>query len=305
MLKFENKFVSESLTFDDVLLLPGYSEILPHEVDLNTRFAGSVKLSIPLSSSAMDTVTESRLAIALAQEGWIGIIHKNMSIEEQAGHVDQVKRSESGMIVDPITLGPKDTIEKALELMAKFRISGIPITENQKLVGIITNRDLRFIEDVRLPISEYMTRDNLVTVPEGTTLDEAEKELHRHRIEKLPVVDSQGYLKGLITVKDIEKRRRFPHAAKDEMGRLRVGAAIGVSERETSERAGALLDAGVDVLVIDTAHGHTSRVADAIKRLQKNYPHATIVAGNVATRDGAKFLADLGVDGVKAGTGSI
>jgi IMP dehydrogenase len=303
MKTFESKFVSYSLTFDDVLLLPGYSEVIPSEVDVTTCFAGDIKLSIPLCSSAMDTVTESRLAIALAQEGGIGVIHKNMTIDEQAAEVDRVKRSESGMIVDPITLGPNQRIGEALQLMARFHISGIPITENGKLVGILTNRDLRFVNDTEVLIREYMTKKNLVTAKVGTTLEEAEEELHQHRIEKLPVVDDEGYLKGLITIKDIEKKRRFPLASKDSLGRLRVAAAIGVSDVETSLRAGALLDAGVDALVIDTAHGHTKRVGDAITRVKKEFPNALIIAGNVADQNGTKFLCDKGVDAVKVGMG--
>ncbi|MDX9753114.1 MAG: IMP dehydrogenase [bacterium] len=299
----DEKFASFSLTFDDVLLLPGYSEVLPNEVDVTTRFAGDINLSIPLCSSAMDTVTESRLAIALAQEGGMGVIHKNMSIEDQAAEVDRVKRSESGMIVDPITLGPRATIGEALRLMSRFHISGIPITENGRLVGILTNRDLRFVTDEAEFIDVYMTKNDLVTAKVGTTLEEAEKELHKHRIEKLPVVDDEGYLKGLITIKDIEKKRRFPNACKDSLGRLRVAAAIGVSESETGDRAAALLEAGVDALVVDTAHGYTKRVAEAVRRLKKLYPQVVVVAGNVATADGAKFLCDHGADAVKVGMG--
>ena len=299
----DNKFASISLTFDDVLLLPGYSEVLPNEVDLSTTFAGNIKMSIPLCSAAMDTVTESRMAIALAQEGGIGVIHRNMPIQAQAREVDNVKRSESGMIVDPITLRPDDTLKDALDIMAQYHISGIPITEDGKLVGILTNRDLRFIEDEAGLISEHMTKENLVTAPVGTTLEQAEEELHKRRIEKLPVVDDEGNLRGLITVKDIEKKRRFPFAAKDELGRLRVAAAIGVSDKDITERAGALIKSGVDALVIDTAHGHTKRVGDAVKRLKKDYPNAVVVAGNVATTDGAKYLCDCGVDGVKVGMG--
>jgi len=303
MMDYNQKFSHQSLTFDDVLLLPGYSEIVPGDVELSTTFAGNIQLSMPLCSSAMDTVTESRLAIAMAQEGGIGIIHKNMSIEDQAAEVDLVKRSESGMILKPITLGPNNSLHEASQLMAQFHISGIPITENNKLVGIITNRDLRFIHDMSASIKEYMTKDKLITCPEGTTLDEAEKVLHINRIEKLPVVDKAFVLKGLITIKDIEKKRRYPFAAKDEMGRLRCGAAIGVSEKETTERAGALIDAGVDALVIDTAHGYSAGVGNAIKRMKKNYPDCVLVAGNVATKEGTKFLADLGVDAVKVGMG--
>ena len=303
MKNFNEKFASFALTFDDVLLLPGYSDVLPNEVNVTTRFAGDINLSIPLCSSAMDTVTESRLAIALAQEGGIGVIHKNMSIPDQAAEIDRVKRSESGMIVDPITLGPKATIGEALKLMSRFHISGIPITENGKLVGILTNRDLRFVTHGESAIDEYMTKDKLITAKVGTTLEEAEKELHKHRIEKLPVVDGSGYLKGLITIKDIEKKRKFPSAAKDNLGRLRVAAAVGVSETETHERAGTLLDSGADALVIDTAHGFSKRVSEAVRRVKKEFPKAIVIAGNVATADGAKFLCDHGADAVKVGMG--
>lgn len=308
-MKYEEKFVSVSLTFDDVLLLPGFSEVLPNDVDISTHFARDIHLSIPLCSSAMDTVTTSRLAIAIAQEGGIGVIHRNMTIEQQAAEVDHVKRSESGMIINPITLGPEATIAEALNLMARFRISGIPITENDYLVGIITNRDLRFVNETlksgetNLKVKDYMTKENLVTASIGTTLEDAEIILHENRIEKLPVVDKEGKLKGLITVKDIEKKRRYPQAAKDNLGRLRVAAAIGVSEEDTHGRAGALLDKGVDAVVIDTAHGFTSRVGDAITRVKKEYPHAVLIAGNVATQDGAKFLCDKGVDAIKVGMG--
>lgn len=298
------KFGSVSLTFDDVLLLPGYSDVLPNEVDVSTVFAGNLAISTPICSAAMDTVTESRLAIAIAQEGGIGVIHKNMSVERQAAEIDKVKRSESGMIFNPYTLGPNDTIGQALDLMARFRISGIPITEpDTKLVGILTNRDLRFADNPQARISDYMTKDGLVTASVGTTLEEAQSVLQRHRIEKLPVVDSDGYLQGLITIKDIEKKRRYPFAAKDDLGRLRVAAAIGVTEFETGERAGALLDAGADAIVIDTAHGHSKRVGDAVVRFKKEHPEALVIAGNVATADGATFLCDKGVDAVKVGMG--
>lgn len=304
MLSFQEKFGKLSLTFDDVLLLPGFSDVIPSDVDISTELVKGIPLNIPICSSAMDTVTEARLAIALAQEGGIGVIHKNMSIGEQAEQVDQVKRSESGMILKPITLRPNDTIARAHQLMSQFRISGVPITEeNGKLVGILTNRDLRFARDEKAFIKEYMTGENLVTASEGTTLEDAEHVLHKNRIEKLPVVDQEGLLRGLITVKDIEKKRKYPNAAKDEHGRLRVAAAVGVSDEDTSERAGKLLDAGADAIVIDTAHGYTSRVANAIKRLQQFYPHGKIIAGNVATADGAKFLCGLGVHAIKVGMG--
>ena len=304
MLSHPDKFGHFSLTFDDVLLLPGYSEVLPSEVNLTTYFAGDIVLPIPLASSAMDTVTEARLAIALAQEGGIGVIHKNLPIEDQAAQVDQVKRSESGMILNPITLRPTHTIAHANQLMSRFHISGVPITEEDgKLVGILTNRDLRFVKDFNAPVQEYMTRERLITAPEGTTLEDAEKVLHENRIEKLPVVDQQGNLRGLITVKDIEKKRKYPNAAKDAHGRLRVAGAIGVTDWEVNERGGALVEAGVDALVIDTAHGHTSRVGAAVKRLKQQFPQTIVVAGNVATPEGAKFLCDLGVDAVKVGMG--
>lgn len=304
MLSFDEKFGKLSLTFDDVLLLPGYSEVIPGEVDISTEIVKGVPINVPICSAAMDTVTEARLAIALAQEGGIGVIHKNMSVEEQAEQIDQVKRSESGMILKPITLRPNDTIAKAHELMAQFRISGVPITlEDGKLVGILTNRDLRFATDHDALISEYMTSDGLVTASEGTTLDDAEHVLHKNRIEKLPVVNQNGYLRGLITVKDIEKKRKYPNAAKDEHGRLRVAGSIGVNDFETSERAGGLFDAGADVIVIDTAHGHTSRVANAVKRVKNSFPNVKVIAGNVATADGAKYLCDQGVDAVKVGMG--
>ncbi len=303
MLNPEEKFGSISLTFDDVLLMPGYSELLPSEVDVSSRFAGDIVLSTPLCSAAMDTVTEARLAIAIAQEGGIGVIHKNLSIEQQVAEVDRVKRSESGMIVDPITLGPDEKIHKALSLMAQYHISGIPITQKGKLVGILTNRDTRFIDDANKPIRDYMTEKGLITAPIGTTLEDAEKELHINRIEKLPVVDNEGNLRGLITVKDIEKKRRYPFAAKDQLGRLRVAAALGIGELDVTERAEALVQAGVDALVVDSAHGHTSRVGQAVSRLKKEYSETVVVAGNVATADGVKFLCDQGVDGVKVGMG--
>lgn len=304
MLSWEQKFGKLSLTFDDVLLLPGYSEVVPGEVDISTELVKGIPMKVPICSAAMDTVTEARLAIALAQEGGIGVIHKNLPVEVQAEHVDKVKRSESGMILKPITLGPNDTIARANALMAEFRISGVPITEKDgKLLGILTNRDLRFASDENALTKEYMTSEGLVTTSEGTTLEDAEYVLHKNRIEKLPVVDDEGYLCGLITVKDIEKKRKYPNAAKDEHGRLRVAAAIGVSEFDVAERAGKLLEAGCDVIVIDTAHGYSSRVGKAVKRFKTQYPNHPIVAGNVATGDGTKFLCDLGVDAVKVGMG--
>src|SRR5271168_2901633 len=263
--------IPEGLTFDDVLLLPARSEVLPAEADTRTRLTRTIPLNIPIVSSAMDTVTESHLAIALAQQGGIGFVHRNMSIDRQAEEVDRVKRSESGMIVDPITIGPEKKISDALALMQRYRISGVPVTQDGKLVGILTNRDLRFESRFDLPISDVMTKDHLITVPVGTTLDEAEEILHRHRVEKLLVVDDQYYLKGLITVKDIQKKLKYPSSAKDEQGRLRVGAAIGATG-DYMERAAELVRARVDVLSIDSAHGHSSRVLQAVRDVKKAYP---------------------------------
>jgi IMP dehydrogenase len=295
--------IPESLTFDDVLLLPAHSEIVPADVEVATRLTRGIHLNIPLVSAAMDTVTEAPLAIAMAQMGGMGVIHKNMSLEEQAGEVDKVKRSESGMIVDPITMKPEAPISEALALMKKFRISGVPITDNQgRLVGILTNRDLRFETRTDLRVSELMTKDNLVTVKEGTTLDEAKAILHEHKIEKLPVVDRDFRLKGLITVKDIQKMIRYPSACKDSLGRLRVGAAVGTGP-ETTDRARALVEAQVDLLVVDTAHGHSQGVLDTVSALRKSYPEMQLAAGNVGTADGAAALIMRGVDGVKVGVG--
>ncbi|WP_321390403.1 IMP dehydrogenase [uncultured Desulfuromusa sp.] len=290
------------LTFDDVLLLPAHSQILPKEVDLTTQLTPLIKLNIPLLSAAMDTVTESRTAICMAREGGLGIIHKNMSVHSQATEVDQVKKSESGMIVDPITMEPDQKIYEALAVMKKYRISGVPITKNGKLVGIMTNRDLRFETNVDQPIANVMTKDKLVTVPPGTTLEEAKYHLHKHRIEKLLVVDDKGTLKGLITIKDIEKVRKYPHACKDSLGRLRVGAAVGVGA-DLEERADALVGAGADLLVVDTAHGHSQYVIDAIAQLCKDYPEVQLMAGNIATGAAAKALIDVGVHAVKVGIG--
>ncbi|RMG43627.1 MAG: IMP dehydrogenase [Acidobacteria bacterium] len=291
------------LTFDDVLLLPGYSEVLPSEVDTSTRISKDLRLQIPLASAAMDTVTEARLAIAIAQQGGIGVIHRNMSIEEQAQEVDKVKRSESGMIVDPITMTPDRPVREALELMARYKISGVPITdEDGRLLGILTNRDLRFCTRVEAPIREFMTRENLVTVPEGTDLDRAQELLHEHRIEKLLVVDEAFRLKGLITYKDIQKRIRYPNAAKDEHGRLLVGAAVGTGP-DTLERCAAIVEAGVDLIVVDTAHGHSRRVLDMVDRIRDRYPDVQLMAGNVGTEEGARALVERGVDAVKVGIG--
>jgi IMP dehydrogenase len=294
--------IREGLTFDDVLLEPARSDVLPAEVDTRTQFTRAIGLNIPIVSSAMDTVTESHLAIALAQQGGIGIMHRNMAIERQAEEVDRVKRSESGMIVDPITISPEKKISDALEMMKRYRISGIPVTQGGKLVGILTNRDLRFESRSDLPISEVMTKDNLITVPVGTTLEEAERILHRHRVEKLLVVDENYVLKGLITVKDIQKKLKYPLAAKDPQGRLRVGAAIGATN-DFLERAQELVAKKVDVLVIDTAHGHTARVLQAVRTVKKHLPDVQLITGNVATHEAACELISLGVDGIKVGIG--
>ncbi|HEX5066561.1 MAG TPA: IMP dehydrogenase [Myxococcota bacterium] len=294
--------IREGLTFDDVLLVPGASEVLPAQVDVRTDLTPDIQLHIPLVSAAMDTVTEHETAITLAQNGGIGMVHKNMSISAQAAEIDKVKRSESGMIVDPITMAPEQRIYEALELMARYRISGVPIVREGKAVGILTNRDLRFVRDTHQPISRYMTHEGLVTVPPGTDMERAKELLHRHRIEKLLVVDDQGNLRGLITIKDIEKSERFPNACKDSLGRLRCGAAVGVGE-DSIARAQALVDAGVDVIVVDTAHGHSQRVLDAIVALRRTFPELPIVGGNVATAEGAEALVKAGVSAVKVGVG--
>ena len=294
--------IPEGLTFDDVLLEPAASDVLPAEVDTRSFLTRRIALNVPIVSAAMDTVTESHLAIALSQQGGIGIIHRNMSIERQAEEVDRVKRSESGMIVDPITIGPDSRISEAMEVMRRYRISGVPVTEGPRLVGILTNRDLRFETRYDLPIREVMTKENLITVPVGTTLEEAEAILHRHRVEKLLVVDDHYNLKGLITVKDIQKKLKYPSAAKDEQGRLRVGAAIGATG-DFLERAQELVARKVDVLAIDTAHGHTARVMDAVKALKRALPAVQLITGNVATYEGACALIALGVDGIKVGIG--
>ena len=294
----------EGLTFDDILLVPEKSAILPKEVDVSTKFSRNIDINIPLVSAAMDTVTESRLAIAIAREGGIGIIHKNMSIEEQAEEVDKVKRSESGVIVEPISLSPEKSVGEAIELMVKYHISGIPIVNKEKrLVGILTNRDIRFLEeeDKRLKIAEIMTKENLITAPLGTTLEEAKKILHKNRIEKLPIVNKNFILKGLITIKDIEKVEKFPNACKDAKGRLRVGAAVGVS-RDTLESVDALVKAKVDVIVVDTAHGHSTRVIEVIKEIKRNFD-IELVGGNVATFEGAESLIKAGIDALKVGIG--
>jgi IMP dehydrogenase len=297
----EQRF-QEAYTFDDVLLVPLRSDILPSEVGTSTRLTNSITLNIPIASAAMDTVTESGLAIALAQQGGIGIVHRNMSMESQAAEVDKVKRSESGMIVDPITMSPDDKIQDALDLMAGYKISGVPVTENGKLVGILTNRDLRFEDRFDLPIRDVMTKDNLVTVPVGTTLDDAQKLLHTHRIEKLLVVDDDYALKGLITVKDITKRIKYPSSAKDGSGRLRCGAAIGATG-DYLERATRLIAASVDVIVIDTAHGHSAKVLDAVRAVKAKFPEIDLIAGNIASADAARDLISAGVDAIKVGIG--
>jgi IMP dehydrogenase len=294
--------ILEGLTFDDVLLVPQRSGILPNQVDTSTYVTRKIKLNIPILSSAMDTVTESHLAIALAQQGGLGIIHRNMPIERQAEEVDKVKRSESGMIVDPVTVDPDQKISDALEVMKRFRISGVPVTRHGKLVGILTNRDLRFETRYDLPVSAVMTKENLITVAVGTTLDQAQDILHKHRVEKLLVVDEDYYLKGLITVKDIQKRLKYPNAAKDEQGRLRCGAAIGATG-DYLDRAKALVAKKVDVICIDTAHGHSERVLSAVRHLKNVLPDVQLIAGNVATHEAARDLIDLGVDGVKVGIG--
>jgi IMP dehydrogenase len=298
--------IDTALTFDDVLLVPQHSMVLPTQVDVSTPLTSNIRLNVPLVSAAMDTVTESALAIAMAQQGGIGIIHKNLSIQEQAAEVDRVKRSESGMIVNPITLSPANRIYEALELMKNYRISGVPITEDGskegRLVGILTNRDLRFENNVNRPIAEVMTKDPLFTVPVGTTLDEARAILHQHKVEKLLVVDKDYRLKGLITVKDIQKAVKYPNACKDALGRLRCGAAIGVA-RDSMERAQALVAAGVDVLVVDTAHGHSQGVLDMVARIRHEFANTDLIAGNVATGAATAALIDVGVDAVKVGIG--
>lgn len=292
----------EGLTFDDLLLLPGRSEVLPTDVDTYTSLTRNIQLKIPIISAAMDTVTESRLAIAIAQQGGLGFIHRNMSIEQQVLEVDKVKRSESGMIVDPVTMSPENKIAEALDVMRRYKISGVPVTKNRKLVGILTNRDLRFETRLELPIDRVMTRDKLFTAPVGTTLEEAERMLQKHRVEKLPVVDQENNLCGLITVKDIQKKRRYPFAAKDEKGRLRAGAALGATG-DFLERAQELARAKVDVLAVDTAHAHSVRVLEAVRVLRKALPQVDLVAGNVATFEGACELVRLDVDAIKVGIG--
>jgi len=297
------KFQKEGLTFDDVLLIPGQSNVTPNMINLKTRLAGNVMLNTPIITSAMDTVTEAKMAIAIAREGGIGIIHKNMPIEQQVDEVDKVKRSENGVIVNPFSLTENHFVYEADELMGKYKISGVPIVDKKgKLVGIITNRDMRFMIDYNAKISEVMTKDNLVTAPVGTTLTEAQETLRKYKIEKLPLVDDEGYLKGLITIKDIEKAVEFPNSARDEKGRLLCGAAIGVTN-DVLERAGALIEAQVDVLVLDSAHGHSKNIRDCVKKIKAAYPHIPIIAGNIATAEAAEYLIEAGADCLKVGIG--
>jgi len=305
MTNWETKFAKKGFTFDDVLLIPAESHVLPNDVDLSVELAPNLKLNIPIMSASMDTVTDSKMAIAMARQGGLGVIHKNMSIERQADEVRKVKRSESGVIIDPFFLTPENLVSEAEQLMSTYRISGVPIVETlekRKLVGILTNRDLRFISDYQQPISGVMTKEDLVTAPVGTSLKDAEKILQQHKIEKLPIVDSEGRLSGLITIKDIEKVIEFPNAAKDKHGRLLAAAAVGVTS-DTFERSEALIDAGVDALVIDTAHGHSAGVIRKIKEIRQTFPSVTIIAGNVATAEATRALYDVGVDVVKVGIG--
>ncbi len=297
-----DKFVKEGLTFDDVLLIPQEADFHPKEADLSTKLTNKIKLNIPIMTAAMDTVTESNMAIAIAREGGIGIIHKNMTAEEQASEVDKVKRSEHGVIVDPFYLSPEHTLQDAENLMAKFKISGVPITEGKQLVGILTNRDLKFETDYTKQIKECMTKDNLVTAPVGTTLDEAKEILRQNKIEKLPIVDKKGELKGLITIKDIEKAVQYPNSARDENGRLLVGAALGVTA-DVLERAEKLVAANVDVVVLDSAHGHSHNIADCLKKIKAKFPDLQVIAGNIATAEAAEFLIKAGADAIKVGIG--
>ena len=299
---FDEKFVKEGLTFDDVLLVPAYSQVIPRDIELKTKLSKKITLNTPLLSAAMDTVTESRMAIAIAREGGIGIIHKNMSIEEQFDEIDKVKRSENGVIVNPFYLSPDHLVTDANDLMAKYRISGVPICENGKLVGILTNRDLRFMTDFDVKISEVMTKENLITAPVGTTLAQAQEILRQHRIEKLPLVDEEGCLKGLITIKDIEKAVMYPNAAKDEKGRLLCGAAIGVTAN-MMDRVRACVEAQADVLSLDSAHGHSQNIINAVKQIKAEFPDVTLVAGNIATAEAAEDLIKAGADALKVGIG--
>ena len=302
-MNFSEKILYEGLTFDDVLLIPSYSEILPAEIDLRTKLTNQISLNIPLMSAAMDTVTEAEFAIALAREGGVGTIHKNMPIDRQADHVDRVKRSENGVITNPISLGQDNTVAEAEALMHKFRISGVPVCDAEgHLIGIITNRDMKFLEEFNQPIKNVMTSEILVTAPVGTTLTEAKEILRKHKIEKLPIVDTHGVLRGLITIKDIEKVVKYPNSAKDKQGRLLCGAAIGATA-DVLDRAGALLDAGADFLVLDSAHGHSRNIVIALQKVKNKYPDAQIIAGNVATAEGTEYLIKAGADAVKVGIG--
>ena len=294
--------IPEALTFDDVLLVPAYSEVVPTQVNTQTQLTRRIMLTTPLMSAAMDTVTESRLAIAMAQQGGMGVVHRNLTIPQQAGEIDKVKRSESGMIVDPVTISPEQPIADALELMRRFKISGVPVTRKGRLVGILTNRDLRFVSRTDIPIDDVMTKSSLITVPVGTTLEQAEEILHQHRVEKLLVVNDNYELKGLITVKDIQKKLKYPNASKDEKGRLRVAGAIGATG-DFLERAAELIAMRVDLLAIDSAHGHSSRVLEAVTAVKKRFPDVDLMAGNIATYDGAMALIDAGADAVKVGIG--
>jgi IMP dehydrogenase len=298
--------IPTGLTFDDVLLLPQYSEVLPHEVDISTYITKKIKLNIPILSAAMDTVTDYRLAKAIAREGGIGIIHRNMSIEEQAEQVSRVKRSEMGMILEPVVVSPEDSVKHALNLMAQYKISGLPVVDKEgKVVGIITNRDIRYVEATNYdkPVKLFMTpKEKLITAAPGITLDEAKEIFRKHKVEKLPIVDAEGKLRGLITIKDLEKREKYPNAAKDEFGRLLVGAAVGTAP-ETLDRVAALVDAGVDLIVVDTAHGHSKRVLDTVREIKKHFPDLQVMAGNIATKEGAQALIDAGADAIKVGVG--
>ena len=303
MIQNENKFRKEGLTFDDVLLIPAESNVTPNQIQLKTRLAGDIMLNTPIMTSAMDTVTESKMAIAIAREGGIGIIHKNMTIEQQCDEVDKVKRSENGVIVNPFSLTEDRCVYDANELMGKYKISGVPIVDKEgHLVGIITNRDMRFLRDFSSPISEVMTKENLVTAPVGTTLAQAQEILMAHKIEKLPIVDEKGILRGLITIKDIEKSVKYPNSARDAGGRLLCGAAIGVTQ-DILERAGALIEAKVDVLVLDSAHGHSANIINSLKRVKEAYPNTPVIAGNIATAEGAEALIQAGADAIKVGIG--
>jgi IMP dehydrogenase len=302
MTNMQDKIIGKALTFDDVLLMPDYSEVLPDAVDVGTMLTPSIRLNIPLLSAAMDTVTESRMAISMARHGGVGVIHKNMSIRDQVREVDKVKKSESGMITDPVTVHPDDNVGKVLDLMGEYRISGLPVVRGDKLVGIVTNRDVRFVTDPNTPVSEVMTSRNLITVPVGINDEDAKRHLHQNRIEKLLVVDEDDKLMGLITIKDIEKVKKYPNACKDELGRLRVGAAVGVGQ-DGIARAEALLRAGCDFLVLDSAHGHSKGILDAARILRETFPEAQLIGGNVATYEGAKALIASGVDTVKVGIG--